>query len=96
MEIIPHVKLKNNLNSLTIYLNLITDITAKIIIMIPQIEKLRNDVELTKLISNCVENSILSKDNDSLDKDEIVLQIIDKIFNLSELEKDQIKSQIIF
>ena len=96
MEIIPHVKLKNNSNSHTIYLNLITDITAKIIIMIPQIEKLRNDVELTKLISNCVENSILSKDNDSLDKDEIVLQIIDKIFNLSELEKDQIKSQIIF
>ena len=96
MEVVPNVKLKNSLNIHTVYLNLITDITAKILVMIPQIEKLRLDTELTKLISNCVENSVSSKDKNNLDIDEIVLQIIHKIFNLSDVESDQIRSQITF
>ena len=96
MEVVPNVKLKNTLNTHTVYLNLITDITAKILVMIPQIEKLRLDPELCKLVYNCCENSLSSKDKANLDLDIVVLQIMDKIFNLSELESDQVKTQITF
>ena len=96
MEIIANVKLKNSLSKHTTYHNLITDLSSKILISIPKLETLKMDPELTKLVYNSVHNSISNKDSDKFDEDEIVLQIVNKLFNLTPEESDQVRSQIEF
>ena len=96
MELIPNVVIKNSLAKHATYHNLITDLSSKIMISIPKLETLRMDPELTKLVSNSVENSIKNKDSDKFDKDAIVLQIINKLFDLTPEESSQIENQIEF
>jgi hypothetical protein len=96
MEIIPDVCLKNNLEKHFVFNNTVASLHEKLN-TIHDISKLRLDPELTLLVCNLVENTVGDNDKMKLDKKELVVLILAKVFtDLSDAEKESIKTQIQF
>jgi hypothetical protein len=93
LEILDFVKLKGSLKTHVIKNKIVEMISDRLKASIPNIAALAKDLELLKLICNCVENSVLKKYK--LDKKEIVLSIVKACFPvLSEPEMKIIEGNI--
>lgn len=93
LEILDFVKLKGSLKTHVVKNKIIEMISDRLKASIPNLASLSKDLELLKLICNCVENSIKKKHK--LDKKEIALAIIKSCFPvLTESELKIIDSQI--
>jgi hypothetical protein len=96
MEIIPDVCLKNNLEKHFVFNNTVASLHEKLN-TIHDISKLRLDPELTLLVCNLVENTVGDNDKMKLDKKELVVLILAKVFtDITDAEKESIKTQIEF
>ena len=91
-NLIPFVPIKNSIKKHILFFQSLEKISSSIISSIPQVEHLRLDPELTLAISTIVENVIPKKSE--IDKKALVVQILDKIFTLTDDEKTLIGSQI--
>ena len=87
------IELKNNLNSHFVYNDLIVKIIDKTR-LIPKMEMLKRDPELTLFVCNLIENII--KKSDKIDKQKLVCEALQIIFNLNAVEVETIKTQIEF
>ena len=96
MEIIPDVCLKNNLEKHFVFNNTVASLHEKLN-TIHDISKLRLDPELTLLVCNLVENTVGDNDKMKLDKKELVVLILAKVFtDMTDAEKESVKTQIEF
>lgn len=96
MEIIPDVCLKNNLEKHFVFNNTVASLHEKLN-TIHDISKLRLDPELTLLVCNLVENTVGDNDKMKLDKKELVVLILAKVFpDMTDAEKESVKTQIQF
>ena len=96
MELIPDVCLKNNLEKHFVFNNTVASLHEKLN-TIHDISKLKLDPELTLLVCNLVENTVGENDKMKLDKKELVVLILAKVFpDLTDAEKESIKTQIEF
>lgn len=59
-------------------------------------EELRNDLELILHVCNIIENEFKQTPTKSIDKKQIVIDILDKIFSLKPEEKQQLERHIEF
>lgn len=78
LEILDFVKLKGSLKSHVLKEKIIELISDRIKSAIPHLASLSGDLELLKVICNCVENVVLKKHK--MDKKEIALAIIKSCF----------------
>lgn len=93
LEILDFVKLKGSLKTHVIKNKIIEMISDRVKASIPNLATLAKDLELLKLICNCVENSVHKKHK--LDKKEIVLAILKSCFPvLSEADLKVIEGNI--
>jgi len=93
LEILDFVKLKGSLKTHVVKNKIIEMISDRLKASIPNLATLAKDLELLKLVCNCVENSVQKKHK--LDKKEIVLAIIKACFPvLSETDMKVIESNI--
>ena len=93
---LPDIKFKNNLSKHNIVYSLIDQISEKIK-LIPEYEKIRVEIELVKTVCNIVENYVKnknSKDKNKVDKKQLVIDTLTKVFNYSEQEKNLVSSLI--
>jgi hypothetical protein len=87
------VDFKNRLNSHVLEQDILKQLIDKIG-NIPNITKLKSDIELILYLCNVVENII--KKNDKINKKELVLNVLDGVFQLSDDEKRLISETIDF
>lgn len=80
LEILDYIKLKGSLKTHVVKNKIVEMISDRIKASIPNLVSLSKDLELLKLICNCVENSVQKKYK--LDKKEIVLAIVKSCFPL--------------
>ncbi len=93
LEILDFVKFKGGLKGHVIKHKIIEMVSDRLKSSIPHLTSLAKDLELLKLICNCVENSVHKKHK--LDKKEIVLAIVKACFPvLSEAELKVIEGNI--
>jgi len=93
---IPELSLKHSIQKHVQYKGIVQGILDKLKSEIPDIDELKLNPEVTKLVCNLVE-AIVEKGNPyALDKQEIVLEILTKQFNLTVEEQNQINQQITF
>ena len=93
---LPDIKFKNNLSKHNIVYSLIDQISEKIK-LIPEYEKIRVEIELVKTVCNIVENYVKkknSKDRNKVDKKQLVIDTLAKVFNYTEQEKNLVSSLI--
>jgi hypothetical protein len=81
-------------NSVLTHSNVQTLITKliKYVQLIPQYQKLKLNPELTKIVLNIIKSEI-DKDTDPVD---VLIQVLQPIFSLSDQEVDIIKQQAVF
>ena len=91
-HLIPFVPIKNTIKKHILFYQTLEKVSASLIASIPQIEHLRLDPEITLAVATIVENVIPSKSQ--IDKKALVIQILDKIFSLTDDEKELIGTQI--
>ena len=87
--VLPEIKFKNNLSKHNIVYGLIDQISEKIK-LIPEYDKIRVEIELVKCVCNIVENYVKkknSKDKNKVDKKQLVIDALTKVFNYTEQEK---------
>ena len=93
---IPELSLQHSIQKHVQYKGIVQGILDKLKSEIPDIDELKLNPEVTKLVCNLVE-AIVEKGNPyALDKQEIVLEILTKQFNLTVEEQNQINQQITF
>ena len=93
---LPDIKFKNNLSKHNIVYSLIDQISEKIK-LIPEYQKIRVEIELVKTVCNIVENYVKkknSKDRNKVDKKQLVIDTLAKVFNYTEQEKNLVSSLI--
>jgi hypothetical protein len=89
---------KNKLKSHNIYYTLINQI-VDLITKIPEFNKLRCETELVRTVCNMIENSTIPKKNSDglkIDKKQLVLDCLQRVFNYNEQEKQIISAMIDF
>jgi len=89
---------KNKLKSHYIYFSLIDKIVS-LIISIPEFNKLRCETELVRTVCNIIENSSIPNKNSEglkVDKKQLALDALQKVFNYNEQEKSIISAMIDF
>ena len=94
--VLPDIKFKNNLSKHNIVYSLIDQISDKIK-LIPEYEKIRIEIELVKCVCNIVENYVKkknSKDKNKVDKKQLVIDTLSKVFNYTDQEKNLVSSLI--
>ena len=93
LEIIDGIRLKGSLKKHVIKNQLIDMISDRIKAAIPNLVTLAKDLELLKLVCNCVENAV--KKHSKLDKKEVVNAIYKKLFPLlTEKDIEEMSSNI--
>jgi hypothetical protein len=95
---ISDISYKNKLKSHHIYFSLIDKI-VDLITKIPEFNKLRCEMELIRTVCNIIENSsIPSKNSDGLklDKKQLVLDALQRVFNYNAQEKLIVDAMIDF
>ena len=88
---LPDIKFKNNLSKHNIVYSLIDQISEKIK-LIPEYQKIR-----VKTVCNFVENYVKnknSKDKNKVDKKQLVIDTLSKVFNYTDQEKNLVSSLI--
>ncbi len=91
-----HFKFKKKLKTLNKIGNLTKLLVEKIHEMPRFNEELRNDIELILYICNIIENEFVQTPTKTIDKKQIVIDILDKIFTLRTEERVQIDKNIDF
>ena len=95
-DYIVDIPFVNALEKSNIY-NCIRDAILTKISKIPELQKLRLNVELTLLVCNIIENSINSNSKyHKIDKKQLVVDIFSQAFNLNPAEIQLLKDQIEF
>ncbi len=93
LEILDFVRLRGSLKTHVVKNKIIEMISDRLKASIPNLATLAKDLELLKLVCNCVENSVHKKHK--LDKKEIVIAIIKSCFPvLSEADLKVIEANI--
>jgi len=93
---IPQLNLKHSINKHVQYHGILRGIVQKLDAEIPNIEELKLNPEVTKLVTNLVEDIIKKGNPFGIDKQQLVLEILTKQFNLTPEEQHQINQQITF
>ena len=89
---------KNKLKSHHIYFSIINQV-YELVTKIPEFNKLRCETELVRTICNMIENSTIPKKNADglkIDKKQLVMDCLHKIFNYNPQEKDIVSAMIDF
>jgi hypothetical protein len=95
-DYIVDIPFVNALEKSNIY-NCIRDAILTKISKIPELQKLRLNVELTLLVCNIIENSISNNSKyHKIDKKQLVVDIFSQAFNLNPAEIQLLKDQIEF
>ena len=68
---------------------------CEIIQTIPNVKELKTDPEFLLLVCRIIENK-MGKNKQNIDKKDLVISILDKIFTLTEQEKEMFRSNIQF
>lgn len=93
LDIIEGVKIKNSLQKECIEENLVEFIVLRIKAVIKQLASKSKNMELLKIICNCIENALPKKAG--FDKMSLVMKIFDNLFPLlSDKDKEEIKSNV--
>jgi hypothetical protein len=87
------VNFKNNVNTHVLVQDIKTQLLTKLG-NIPNILLLKNDIELTLYVCNCVENMIAK--GSKLDKKSLVVDVLGCVFQLTDEEKTAVKNTIDF
>jgi len=93
---IPQLNLKHSIQKHVTYKGIVLGIVEKIRTEIPDIDELKLDVEITKLVCNLVEDIIKKGNPFGIEKQALVLEILTKQFNLTAEEQHQVNQQITF
>lgn len=93
---IPQLNLKHSIHKHVQYHGIIRGIVQKLEAEIPNIEELKLNPEVTKLVTNLVEDIIKKGNPFGIDKQQLVLEILTKQFDLTAEEQNQINQQITF
>ena len=93
---IPQLNLKHSIKKHVTYKGIVLGIVEKIRTEIPDIDDLKLDVEITKLVCNLVEDIIKKGNPFGIEKQQLVLEILTKQFNLTAEEQHQVNQQITF
>lgn len=89
------VKFKNKLKKHAKIGDIINNVVLKLQ-TIPNYTELKNDLELLLYVCSIVENEIKQNKTRTVDKKEVVLNILTQLFGFSDEEKDLISKQIEF
>jgi hypothetical protein len=92
-QIFPNVDLKNSLKTHFDKETLINKITS-LIGFIPNYQSLKLNVELTKLVSNIIEDEL--KNDKVTNKNDLLVTVLTKVFNLSGDDINVLNQQLVF
>jgi hypothetical protein len=93
---IPQLNLKHSIQKHVTYKGIVLGIVEKIRTEIPDIDELKLNPEITKLVCNLVEDIIKKGNPFGIEKQTLVLEILTKQFNLTAEEQHQVNQQITF
>ena len=93
--VISDVKFSHNLKKHAIVFGLIEKIADKIK-QIPCYENIRTEIELVLTVSNIVENYVSKGNKKKIDKKQLVIDALSKVFNYNDNEKALVGSLIDF
>ena len=93
---IPQLNLKHSIQKHVTYKGIVMGIVEKIRTEIPDIDELKLDVEVTKMVCNLVEDIIKKGNPFGIEKQALVLEILTKQFDLTAEEQHQVNQQITF
>ena len=93
---IPQLNLKHSIHKHVTYNGILRGIVKKIEDEIPELQDLKLNPEVTKLVCNLVEDIIKKGNPFGIDKQQLVLEILTKQFDLTAEEQNQIHQQITF
>jgi hypothetical protein len=91
-QFLRFIPLKNSLKKHVLFFQTLEKVAEKLTADIPEIQQLRLNPDLTLLVCVVVEEIVPTKSE--IDKKLLVVQILDKIFTLTEDEKAVVESQI--
>ena len=93
---IPQLNFKHSIHKHVTYNGILRGIVHKLESEIPELQDLKLNVEITKLVCNLVEDIIKKGNPFGLDKQTLVLEILTKQFDLTPEEQHQVNQQITF
>ena len=93
---IPQLNLKHSIQKHVTYKGIVLGIVEKIRTEIPDIDELKLNPEITKMVCSLVEDIIKKGNPFGIDKQALVLEILTKQFNLTAEEQHQVNQQITF
>jgi len=93
---IPQLNLKHSIHKHVTYNGILRGIVKKLEDEIPELQDLKLNPEVTKLVCNLVEDIIKRGNPFGIDKQQLVLEILTKQFNLTEDEQMHVNQQITF
>ena len=93
---IPQLNLKHSIQKHVTYKGIVLGIVEKIRTEIPDIDELKLNPEITKMVCNLVEDIIKKGNPFGIEKQTLVLEILTKQFNLTAEEQHQVNQQITF
>ena len=93
---IPQLNLKHSIHKHVTYNGILRGIVQKLEAEIPELQDLKLNVEITKLVCSLVEDIIKKGNLFGIDKQSLVLKILTKQFDLTAEEQHQVNQQITF
>ena len=93
---IPQLNLKHSIHKHVTYNGILRGIVQKLEAEIPELQDLKLNVEITKLVCSLVEEIIKKGNPFGIDKQSLVLEILTKQFDLTAEEQHQVNQQIAF
>ena len=93
---IPQLQLKHSIKAHVKYRGILRGIADKLIAEIPDLSGVRLSPVLTSLVENTVENVIEKGNKHQIDNMQLVVDVLDEIFELTEEEKQPLSMQIDF
>jgi hypothetical protein len=88
------LKVKNSLKKTIVSIDLVEKIIEKLS-KLQNLRQVRLSIELTEYIANLVENSVTEKFTKD-EKQDLILQVVEKLYVCGSDERDIVKSQITF
>ena len=93
---IPALNLKHSIQKHVQYNGILRGVCHKLETEIPELQSLKLSPELTKLVANTIEAIIEKGNRYDIDKQQLVVEILTKVFLLSPEEQFQVNQQISF
>ena len=91
---IPQLNLKHSIHKHVTYNGILRGIVQKLEAEIPELQELKLNVEITKLVCSLVEDIIKKGNPFGIEKQTLVLEILTKLFDLTPEEQYQINQQM--